>query len=96
MFLLGLSTLLFLYISQFPTRCREYVGEIYELEYYYHPPILFLSSFFFSFFHSFFYFSVYSIPTTIDGAYWRLFVILSKYIHKRSRFEEFTKRNPMV
>jgi hypothetical protein len=55
MFLLRLSTLLFLYIPQFPARCREYVGEIYELEYYYHPPILFLSSFSFSiFFHSFF------------------------------------------
>jgi hypothetical protein len=61
MFLLRLSTLLFLYIPQFPARCREYAGEIYELEYYYHPSILFLSSFSFSisFFHSFFYFSVY-------------------------------------
>jgi hypothetical protein len=29
--------------------CREYVGEIYELQYYYHPPIIFLSSFSFSF-----------------------------------------------
>jgi hypothetical protein len=66
MFLLGLSTLLFLYIPQFTARCCEYVGEIYELEYYYHPPILFLSSFYFSF--SFFYLSLYSIPTTIDGA----------------------------
>jgi hypothetical protein len=66
MFLLGVSTLIFLYT---PARCREYVGEIYELEYYYHPLILFLSSFSFSFFHSFFYFSRYSIPTTIDGAY---------------------------
>jgi hypothetical protein len=47
MFLLGLSTMLFLYIPRFPVRCREYVGEIYELEYYYHPPILFLSSFLF-------------------------------------------------
>jgi hypothetical protein len=47
-FLLRLSTLLFFYIPQFPARCREYVGEIYELEYYYHPPILFLSSFSFS------------------------------------------------
>ena len=56
MFLLGLSTLLFLYIPQFPARCREYVGEIYELEYYYHPPILFLSSFSFSFFSFFFLF----------------------------------------
>jgi hypothetical protein len=71
MFLLGLSTLLFLYIPQFSACCREYVGEIYELEYYYHPPILFLFSFFlilflFSFF---FYFSLYSIPTTIVVAY---------------------------
>jgi hypothetical protein len=31
MFLLGLSMLLFLYIPQFPARCHEYVGEIYEL-----------------------------------------------------------------
>jgi hypothetical protein len=69
MFLLRLSTLLFLYITQFPACCREYVGEIYELEYYYHPPILFLSSFSFSisFFHSFFTFQ-FTIPTTIDGA----------------------------
>jgi hypothetical protein len=29
----GLSTPLFLYIPQFPACCREYVGEIYELEY---------------------------------------------------------------
>jgi hypothetical protein len=77
-----------LYIPQFPARCREYVGEIYELECYYHPPIFFfllflfllspsysffflLSSFpfSFSFFHSFFNFSLYSIPTTIDGVY---------------------------
>jgi hypothetical protein len=58
MFLLGLSTLLFLYIPQFPKRCRKYIGEIYELEHYYHPPILFLSYFSFSFsiFHSFFIF----------------------------------------
>jgi hypothetical protein len=28
MFLLGQSTLLFLYIPQLPARCREYVGEI--------------------------------------------------------------------
>jgi hypothetical protein len=58
MFLLGLSTLLFLYIPQFPVRCREYVRETYELEYYYHPRILFLYSFSFpfSFFHSFFIF----------------------------------------
>jgi hypothetical protein len=58
MFLLGLSTLLFLYIPQFPAPCCEYVGEIYELEYDYHPPILFISSFSFSlsFFHCFFIF----------------------------------------
>jgi hypothetical protein len=70
MFLLRLSTLLFLYIPQFPAHCREYAGEIYELEYYYHPPILFLSSFSFSisFFHSFFTFQ-YTIPTTIDRVY---------------------------
>jgi hypothetical protein len=30
MFLLELSTLLFIYIPQFSTRCREYVGEIKE------------------------------------------------------------------
>jgi hypothetical protein len=65
MFLLGLSTLLFLHIPRFPARCREYVGEIYELEYYYHPPILLLSSFSFTFSL----FSLYSIPTIIDGAY---------------------------
>jgi hypothetical protein len=93
MFLPRLSSLLFLYILQFPARCREYVGEIYELEYYYHPPILFLSSFSFSisFFHSFFTFQ-FTIPTTIDGP----FVILSKYIHMRSCFEGFIKRNPMM
>jgi hypothetical protein len=56
MFLLGLSTLLFLYIPQFPACFHEYVGEIYELEYYYNPPILFLSSFsFFLFLFSFFF-----------------------------------------
>jgi hypothetical protein len=74
MFLLGLSTLLFLYIPQFPAPRCEYVGEIYELEYDYHPPILFISSFSFSFSFSFFslfffIFSLYSVPTTIDGAY---------------------------
>jgi hypothetical protein len=59
MFLLELSTLLFLYIPQFLAYCREYVGEIYELEYYYHPPILFLSFFFFfSFFSLFFIFTL--------------------------------------
>jgi hypothetical protein len=46
MFLLGLSTLLFLYIPQFPTRCHEYVGEIDELQYYYHPPILSIALFY--------------------------------------------------
>jgi hypothetical protein len=65
MFLLRLSTLLFLYISQF-----EYVGEIYELEYYYHPPILFLSSFSFSIsFSNSVYTFRYTIPTTMDVAY---------------------------
>jgi hypothetical protein len=68
MFLLGLSTLLFVYIPQFPARCREYVGEIYELEYYYHPPILFLSYFSFSFSFSFFsffifHFTLYQLPS---------------------------------
>jgi hypothetical protein len=94
MFLLRLSTLLFLYIPQFPARCRAYVGEIYELEYYYHPPILFLSSFSFSisFFSFFFYFSVYYT----NYHQWGLFVILSIYIHMRSCFEGFIKRNPMM
>jgi hypothetical protein len=93
MFPLRLSALLFLYIPQFPAHCREYVGEIYELEYYYHPPILFLSSFSFSisFFH-FFYFSVYYT----NYYRWGLFVILSKFIHMRSCFEGFIKRNPMM
>jgi hypothetical protein len=62
MFRLRLSTLLFLYIPQFPARCREYVGEIYGLEYYYHPPILFISSF--SFFNLFLLFSIlYQLPS---------------------------------
>jgi hypothetical protein len=79
-----LSTLLFLYISQVPTCCREYVREIYELEYYYHPPILFLFPFhFFLFF--IFHFTLYQLLSM------RLFVILSKYIHMRSCFEEFIK-----
>jgi hypothetical protein len=62
MFLLELSTLLFLYISQIHACCREYVGEIYELEYYYHSPIfsffflLFPFPFPFAFGHSFFIF----------------------------------------
>jgi hypothetical protein len=69
MFLLGLSMLLFLYIPQFLARYREYVGEIYELEYYlifffFLPfPFLFLS------FFILFLFALYSIPTTTDGAY---------------------------
>jgi ABC-type multidrug transport system permease subunit len=67
MFLLRLSTLLFFYIPQFPMHCREYVGEIYEFEYYYHPPILFLSSFsfpfpFFILFLFFFHFTLYQLP----------------------------------
>jgi hypothetical protein len=64
MFLLGLSTLLFLYILNF-LRCREYVGEIYELEYYYHPPIPFLSSFFLFLFFIFFifHFTLYQLPS---------------------------------
>jgi hypothetical protein len=71
MFLLGLSTLLFIYISQFPACCHEYTGGIYDLEYYYHPPIIFLFFLFpFPFpFFILFYFSVYSIPITIDGVY---------------------------
>jgi hypothetical protein len=53
-----------LYILQFPACCREYVGKIYELEYYYHPPILFVSSFSFSFSFSFFifHFTLYQLP----------------------------------
>jgi hypothetical protein len=87
MFLLGLSTPIFLYIPQFPARCCEYVGEIYELEYYYHPPILLLSSFSFSFsfFHSFLFFTL--LYTNYHR--WGLFVILSKYIPMRSCFEGF-------
>jgi hypothetical protein len=82
MFLLGLSTLLFLHIPRFPARCREYVGEIYELEYYYHPPILLLSSFSFTF--SLFFTLLYT-----NYHWWGLFVILSKYIHMRSCFGGF-------
>jgi hypothetical protein len=94
MFLLRISTLLFLYIPQFPARCREYAGDIYELEYYYHPPILFYFFVFLFHFHFsfFFYFSVYYTNYHRCG----LFVILSKYIHMRSCFEEFIKRNPMI
>jgi hypothetical protein len=91
MFLLGLSTLLLLYIPQFPTRYREYVREIYELQYYYHPPILFFLLFPFPFFLFFiFHFTLYQLP--LMG----LFVILSKYIHMRSCFEGFIKKNPTV
>jgi hypothetical protein len=85
MFPLVLSTMLFLYILQFPARCREYVGEIYELEYYYHPPILFL-----------FPFPLFSTLLHTNYYPWGLFVILSKYIRMRSYFEGFIKRNPMV
>jgi hypothetical protein len=58
MFLLRLSTLLFLYIPQFPACCREFVGEIYELEYYYHPPNSFSFFFSISFFTLFLLFSM--------------------------------------
>jgi hypothetical protein len=75
-----------LYIPQFPARYREYVGEIYELEYYYHHPILFLSSFFL-FLLSFLFFAL--LYTNYHR--WGLFVILSKYIHMRSCFEGFIK-----
>jgi hypothetical protein len=83
--------LLFIYIPQFPACCREYVGEIYELEYYYHPPILFISSFSFSFF------ILFLFCTLLYTNYhrWGLFVIVSKYVHMRSYFEVFIKRNPM-
>jgi hypothetical protein len=77
-----------------------YVGEIYELEYYYHPLFLFLFllpfpfsfSFSFSFFHSFFIFHITLYQLSSMG----IFVILSKYIHMRSCFEGFIKRNPMM
>jgi hypothetical protein len=50
---------------QFLAHCREYVGEIYELDYYYHPPILFISSFSFSFCFSFFlFFSLFTLLYT--------------------------------
>jgi hypothetical protein len=95
MFLLGLSTLLFLYIPQFPTCCCEYVGEIYELEYCYHPPILFLSSFF-PFPFPFLILFLFLTLLYTNYHQWGLFVILSKYIHMRSCFEGFIKMNPMV
>jgi hypothetical protein len=69
MFLLGLSTLLFIYIPQFSACCREYVGEINELEYYLSPSYSFSFFFFLFLFYIFFYFSLYSIPTTIDVVY---------------------------
>jgi hypothetical protein len=94
MVLLGLSTLLFLYIPQFPACYREYIGEIYELEYYYHPPIFFFLHFPFPFP----FFILFLFFTLLYTKYhrWGLFVILSKYIHMRSYFEGFIKRNPMV
>jgi hypothetical protein len=89
--------LLLIYIPQFPACYREYVGEIYELEYYYHPPILFLSFFPFPFpfpFPFLFFFLFFTLLYT-NYHRWGLFVILSKYIHMRSYFEGFIKRNPM-
>jgi hypothetical protein len=68
MFLLGLSTLLVLYIPQFPACCREYVGEIYELEYYYHPSIPL---------HSLLLLLLFTLLYT-NYHRWGLFVILSK------------------
>jgi hypothetical protein len=62
MFLLGLSTLLFLYISQFPARCREYVGEIYELDITITLLFFLLSSFPFHFFFIF-HFTLYQLPS---------------------------------
>jgi hypothetical protein len=53
--------LLFLYIPQFLARYREYVGEIYELEYYliffFFLPFPFLFSFFF-----YLHFTLYQLP----------------------------------
>jgi hypothetical protein len=94
MFLLGLSTLLFIYIPQFSTRCREYVGEIIELEYYLSPSY----SFSFFFFLSFSLFILFLFFTLLYTNYhrWSLIVILSRYIHMRSCLEGFIKRNPMV
>jgi hypothetical protein len=91
MFLLGVSMLLFLYIPYVPVCYREYAGEIYELEYYYHPPILFLSSFPFPFLIFLFFILLYT-----NYHRWGTFVILSKYIYMRSFFEGFIKRNTMV
>jgi hypothetical protein len=61
MFLLGLSTLLFLYISQFPARCREYVGEIYELDI--TITLLFFLLFPFPFPFFIFHFTLYQLPS---------------------------------
>jgi hypothetical protein len=94
MFLLGLSTLLFLYIPQFLACCREYVGEIYELEYITSPSYSF-SFFFFLFLFLFFIFLFFTVLYS-NYHRWGLFIILSKYIHMRSCFEGFIKRNPMV
>jgi hypothetical protein len=66
MFLLRLSTLLFLYIPQFPAHCHEYAGENITITLLFFFFLLF--PFPFPFFHSFFNFQ-YTIPTTIDGAY---------------------------
>jgi hypothetical protein len=67
MFLLGLSTLLFLYIPQFLACCREYVGEIYELEYITSPSYSFSFFFFlFLFLFSFFFIfhcTLYQLPS---------------------------------
>jgi hypothetical protein len=55
------------------------------------PSYFFLSSFSFCFFPFFmFHFTLYQLPSM------GLFVILSKYIHMRSCFEGFIKRNPTV
>jgi hypothetical protein len=86
MFLLRLSTLLFLYIPQFSARFREYVGE--RVRILLSPSYSF--SFFFFLFHFLFSFFFYFSHR------WGLFVILSKYIHMRSCFEGFIKRNPMM
>jgi hypothetical protein len=52
-----------LYFS-IPCVFRKYVGEIYELEYYHHPPILSLSSFFLLLFPFFiFHFTVYQLSS---------------------------------
>jgi hypothetical protein len=83
MFLLGLSTPLFLYIPQFPARCREYIGEIYELKYYYHPPIFFFFSFSFSFFPFFFLIFHFTLYNYHDGP--NLHLTLSWASHQTNR-----------